>query len=130
MHMRTLPHYQRKRRIHQIVIGCVLVVLAGCHSGDVEHTDLWLSTHDNGTTYATGWLIETDGTLEICGAILDSMPLQCGKGIPVTGIVLGDVPEAGVQHHGDITWTDGIVNVEGTLVYGTLKADHVTSVAP
>lgn len=79
---------------------------------------------EDGRYQVKGWIIATSEGVEICGAILQSLPPMCGS----TGLALDNLNPAtlpGAQSRGGVTWVEAPLRVIGELQGNRLSVDEV-----
>jgi hypothetical protein len=77
-----------------------------------------------GAVLVRGSLLESDGTLRLCEALMESYPPQCGEpALVIEGATLEELapPDASVQSEGGVRWLDGQASVLGELDGETLR---------
>lgn len=109
----------------------VLALAVGCASsggsddgapGEPVTVEEALASGD-GAAAVRGFLIDEQGQVRLCDAVMESYPPQCGgASLQVTGVDVASLD--GATTEGEISWVDQVV-VTGTLTGDTLDADEV-----
>lgn len=119
------------RRAWRLAATLLAVLAVGCASGDgsgdgapgepVTVEDALAS--GDGEATVRGFLIDEQGQVRLCDAVLESYPPQCGgASLHVTGVDVASLD--GATTEGETSWVDQVV-VSGTLTGDTLAAAGV-----
>ena len=88
----------------------ILVIAEGGPDGEPALSVAEALTHgptDDLVTVTGALFVDPDGTVQLCDAILESFPPQCGGDrIEVEGLDLGTI--ANLETEGDLSWAEGV----------------------
>jgi hypothetical protein len=106
------------RTRNTVLLVLVALACSACGSGDGEAggtTPTSATTAPTGEGFEfTGYLFRVQGETQICDAILESYPPQCGgESYKVVGLDVSGVD--GLQESQGVSWTDRPVTLKGVL---------------
>jgi hypothetical protein len=120
------------RKLLPILALTIALVLAACGGSSAPDAPLTVEealAAGNGPATVSGMIVAPEGEdVRLCSGLLESYPPQCGgPSLVVRGADLESLP--GVTSTDDpalaqVTWTDGIVELAGTLEDGVLTVSR------
>jgi hypothetical protein len=96
------PRRPRRDALVLAVIAAAAVLLTACTGSDSSSSGTTAAGDAGTTRYETsGPVIGTDRQAQVCAAVMDSMPPQCGGGTPIDGWDWGSVAH---ERAGSVRW--------------------------
>jgi hypothetical protein len=117
-----------------LVLVALAALAAGCgtagESSAPARTQPPVTSFEEARSAEDGMRVELGGAvyaddrpMQLCDALAESYPPQCGHGIPLAGIEWEALPA--VRRASGVTWTDTGVVLSGEMRGGTLHVDGI-----
>ena len=107
------------RRLAIAVVAVMGLTMAACGDDEPETiTTIADASEGSGSVELEGFVVEVDGVAELCEALLESFPPQCGE--PSVAIANVDELDATFTTEQNVRWTDLSVTAVGTVEDGVL----------
>ena len=113
------------RRVRKTAGRLLLAVLmlTGAACGDGETLTVDEARSASGRHSVTGALVARDDVVNLCQALAESFPPQCGvASIEVNGLDFSTIPD--LRTESGVSWTDRPVTLTGVLESGVLTVDR------
>jgi hypothetical protein len=109
------------RLITTLLLAALLLMATGCGDDDDPITTIEAAQDASGPASLSGFIVVTDGNARLCEVLAESFPPQCGGAfVTITNIDDVDVEFTTEQ---SVRWTDGFVELTGTLDDGDLTVE-------